>query len=304
MVGYAEGATGQSWEDIRLMRRATREGDPRPAAQLREHYLVERELASRLRSAPPAQRRGLYTEVYDELFRRLPHHPQLQPADPAQDSRETDRLLAFLGRSFTRDTVFMEIGPGDCALSIRAAARVRKVYAVDVSEHITRAAQRPPNFTLVLSDGCSTGVPDGSVDVAFSNQLMEHLHPDDAVEQLQNIHRSLAPGGVYVCVTPNRLYGPHDISCFFEDVASGFHLREYTGREIRALFRDAGFDEVWFYATAAGRTTRCPYWLLALCESVLEPLPRWLARPIANTRLMRALLGVCVVASRSPERNG
>jgi hypothetical protein len=31
---------------------------------------------------------------------------------------------------------------------------------------------------------------------------MEHLHPEDAFEQLRNIIRALAPGGRYVCITP------------------------------------------------------------------------------------------------------
>jgi SAM-dependent methyltransferase len=287
-----------AWEDIRLTCLARLQGEPRSARQLREHYAVERELADRLRSAPRRERAGLYSEVYDELFRRLPHHPQLQAAGLPHDDRETDRLLGLLRRYFTPATVFMEIGPGDCALSIRVAALVRQVYAVDVSEHITRGEQRPANFTLMLSDGCSTGVADGAVDVAFSNQLMEHLHPDDATEQLQNIHRSLAPGGLYVCLTPNRLYGPHDISSLFDDVATGFHLREYTARDLNSLFRRAGFRDVSFYAVAAGRVARCPYWLLAACEGALELLPRRLARRLADTRLLRAVLGICAVARR------
>ena len=291
-------AAAASWEDIQLTRVARRQGDTRPARELREHYALERELADRLRRAPRSERLGLYSEVYDELFRRLPHHPQLQAAERPQDGRQLDRLLRLLRAYFTPDTVFMEIGPGDCALSIRAAALVRHVYAVDVSEQITRGERRPENFTLVLSDGCTTGVPDGAVDVAFSNQLMEHLHPDDATEQLQNIHRSLVPGGVYICLTPNRLYGPHDISCFFDDVATGFHLREYTARDMRALFRRAGFRDVAFYAVAAGRVMRFPYWLLAACENALELLPPWLSRRIADTRLLRAVLGICAVARR------
>ena len=304
MLTYQQEQAEQSWADWRLERRARNGGDLRTAAELREHYVLERELAARLRDAPRAERRGLYSEVYDELFRRLPHHPQVQRADAGEDSRATDRLLALVSRFLTRDTVFMEIGAGDCALSIRAAALVKKVYAVDVSEQITRGARRPANFTLVLSDGCSTGVPEGTVDVAFSNQLMEHLHPEDAAEQLANIHRSLAPGGIYICITPNRLYGPHDISCFFDDVATGFHLREYTARDIRALFLEAGFERVDFYAAAAGRYARYPYALLALCESVLERLPRWLARSLANTRGSRALLGVHVVALKGSGREG
>lgn len=290
----------EQWQkDCRAEARAHRCGDMRTQDQLREHYLIECELADRLRQAPRPQRRGLYSEVYDELFRRVSHHPQLRCADPEEREREADGLMAFLRQFLTPATVFLEVGPGDCALSLRAAANVKQVYAVDVSEQITRAVSPPKNFKLVLSDGCSIDVPERSVNVAFSNQLMEHLHPDDANEQLQNIIRCLAPGGLYICLTPNRLYGPHDISRYFSEVACGFHLREYTGREIRRLFAGAGFAEVRFYATARGRSVRCPYWLVALCESIIGWLPRGLGKFIADTGPMRAVLGLQVVAVKS-----
>ena len=54
------------------------------------------------------------------------------------------------------------------------------VYAVEVSEEITGNLAFPRNVRLLLSDGTSIPVPDASVAVAYSNQLMEHLHPDDA----------------------------------------------------------------------------------------------------------------------------
>src|SRR5262249_36870665 len=161
-------------------------GDNRTAEQLREHYRVERELADRLREAPREQRRGLYSEVYDELFRRLPHHPQLHASDHGERAREVGHRYSFLRRLLAPGAVFLEVGPGDCAVSIAMTAAAERVYAVDVSAEITQAVAPPANFELVLSDGCSIAVPAGIVDVAFSDQLMEHLHPDDANEQLRN----------------------------------------------------------------------------------------------------------------------
>jgi SAM-dependent methyltransferase len=280
----------------RLNRARVTEGEMRTRAQLREHYLVERELAGRLRYAPRQRRGTLYREVYNELFRRVPHHPQLQRTEPARRLREVERLARLLRRFLKPATVFMEVGAGDCALSIRVAAAVKQVYAVDVSEQITHGVRPPANFSLLLSDGCSIPVPEGSVHVAFSNQLMEHLHPEDAYQQLQNIHRSLAPGGSYVCITPNRLYGPHDISGYFDNVAKGFHLHEYTAAEMRRLFAAAGFSRPRFYACVRGSILRMPYWPLALAESVLESLPRGLRQRIGDTGPLRALLGVLVVA--------
>ena len=278
------------------MRLARRRGETRTEQQLREHYLIERELADRLRRAPRAERRALYSELYDELFRRVPHHPMLKGAGHAQRQREIERQLAFLRRFLTRESVFVEIGAGDCALAMRAASLVRQVYAIDVSEQITRGVEPPGNFRLILSDGCSIPVPEGSVDVAFSDQLMEHLHPEDATEQLHNIHRSLAPGGIYLCITPNRLYGPCDISAYFDEIATGFHLREYAARDIRRLFAGAGFAELRFYARVRGRYLRIPYVAIAALESVLGALPRSLRKPLLDTAPMRALLELRIAA--------
>ena len=50
--------------------------ETRTREELRQHYDVERELADRLRTASKDERRTLYAEVYDELFKRVPLHPQ------------------------------------------------------------------------------------------------------------------------------------------------------------------------------------------------------------------------------------
>lgn len=278
------------------MRVAPERGETRTGRQLREHYLIERELADRLRGAPRSERGALYSQLYDELFRRVPHHPMLHAADLPQREQQIARSLGFVRSFLTSESVFMEIGAGDCALAIRAAPLAKQVYAIDVSEEITRSVAPPGNFRLILSDGCSIPVPQGGIDVAFSNQLMEHLHPEDAGEQLRNIYRSLAPGGTYVCITPNRMYGPHDISMHFDETATGFHLREYTARDIRKIFVEAGFTEVRFYASARGRFLRCPFWAIAALESALGALPSSLRRRLADTRSMRAVLGLWVAA--------
>jgi SAM-dependent methyltransferase len=189
----------------------------------------------------------------------------------------------------------MEIGAGDCALSLSLAGRVRRVYAVDVSDKVLGDTVQPPNFTFALSDGCSMPVPPGSVGVAYSNQLMEHLHPDDAELQLVNIFNALAPRGAYACITPNRLSGPHDISCFFDDVATGFHLKEYTTTELAALFRRIGFRKVAVYASLKGRYFRVPLFAVTVLEGCLSRLsPRW-RRRVAASHIVRSLLGVQLV---------
>src|SRR6185503_20365588 len=213
----------------------------------------------------------------------VPDHPRLVIKQTPEHSRSNVALQMQLVRRFLQPRMtLLEIGAGDCAFSFEAAKRVRQVYAVDVDEVLSRNAQTPANFQLFLSDGVSVPVPTGSVDVAYSNQLMEHLHPDDAREQLANIFAALAPGGVYVCLTPNRLDGPHDISRNFSDQASGFHLKEYTVTELAALFRATGFRRVRAYSKKNNIWFPVPLSGVLALEALLERLPPHLRRALAR----------------------
>ena len=238
--------------------------------------------------------------MYQELFERVPDHPRLlvRPDAPAERARDVEWNFAQLKPYLEPGCTFLEIGAGDCALARRVAPIARQVYAVDISDQ-TRGRTLPPNVSLVLTDGCSIDVAEGSVDVAFSDQLMEHLHPDDALEQLANIRRALKPGGTYVCITPNRLYGPTDVSGNFDDEARGFHLREYSLRDLRGVFESAGFGAMKVFVGARGVYARCPSKPLEAMEEALERLPVAMRRRIAKTKPMRALLGVRVAATRA-----
>lgn len=270
----------------------------RAADRLRAHYQIERELADRLRNASRDERSRLYSSVYDELFQRVPDHPQLtKRADPTIRATEVAREIQLLEPFLTKETRFLEIGAGDCALSLALAPRVHRVWALDVSEAITRAASPPENFKLVLSDGCSIPIASNSLDMAYSNQLMEHLHPDDATAQLEEIARVLVPGGRYLCITPHRYSGPHDISKFYDSKATGLHLKEYTVRELGQLLRTAGFHSVQIVVRALGRRRVATSKLATTLEAALRPLPYRLRHRLALSPL-RAILGLTVVATR------
>ncbi len=275
----------------------------RTEKQLREHYEIEKELADKLRNASRKDRRTLYTSLYEELYRRVPNHSQLtRKSSPKQQQKAVKNQMKYLNDFLSKNSSFLEIGPGDCALAFEVAKFVKQVYAVDVSETITKSYNIPDNFQLFLSDGCSIPVSRNSIDVAYSNQLMEHLHPDDAFDQLKNIFNALAPGGVYLCITPNRLNGPSDISKYFDTVASGFHLKEYTIGELSRLFKKVGFSKVLMYIRARGNYIIFPILPAMLCESLLNLLPIRLRKMMANTNLIRALIRIRLIGVKSSER--
>lgn len=219
------------------------------AEQLRAFYEAEKRLAQSLREAPRSQRLELYGRVYDELYQTVPYHPQLQRKCAGHDvpARDVAMTMALIRRFLRRDATFLEIGAGDCAVSFAVARFVAKVFALDVSKSITATTQKPDNVAIVISDGVSVPLSQNSVDVAFSNQLMEHLHPDDAREQLRNILAALKHNGCYICLTPSALDGPHDVSRFFDEVATGLHIKEYTFQDLLSVFREAGFRQAKAY---------------------------------------------------------
>jgi len=278
-------------------------GDKRTPEQILEHYKIESELADKLRKTSREERKYLYTTLYDERFRRVPHHSQLtHKTDPVFQHAVVSMRMGLLRRFLCPETIFLEVGPADCALSLEVAQHVKKVYAIDASAHITRDDIFPKNFEFIISVGCNIPVPANSIDIAYTDQLMEHLHPDDAYDQLQNIYKTIVPGGVYICITPNRLNGPHDISKYFDNVATGFHLKEYTFTELYGLLREVGFSSIKFYSGGRGIYMKIPLTLIRLCERVLTKVPFPLRRTIANIGILRKLLNGIVVAKKQNEK--
>ena len=276
-------------------------GETRTLDRLIDHYEIEKRLAQRLMQSDQVERRQQYVELYDALFQMVPDHPMLtEKRSPEAAARRGDRELRRIERFLTPQSTFLEIGPGDCSLSFRVAAQVRKVFAVDVSREIAERHDSPANFELIISDGSSIPVPDGSVDFAYSNQLMEHLHPDDASRQLENVYRCLAPGGRYVVITPNRLTGPHDISRYFERSASGFHLCEYTYRDLSEILHRAGFVDLKAGISFRSSLRWLPVSPLHLIEAVFRRSSKRQSgrQTLAMSRAVGALLGVTILARK------
>lgn len=246
--------------------------EPRGPAALRRHYEIERELAGRLRRAAKEERRRLYGEIYDDLFRRVADLPRLAD-DPATQRRVVELQARALEPFLRPDTVFLEVGAGDGALALHVAATARRVYAVEASAAAVAGLEPPENFELVLAGATDLGLDVASVDVAYSCHFLEHLHPEDALDHAAEVRRVLRPGGVYLCVTPNRLWGPHDVSRYFDDVPAGLHLREYTHAELARLLRRAGFRRAAVLRGVGSAPRPTPVWPYAALEGALGLLP-------------------------------
>jgi len=103
------------------------------------------------------------------------------------------------------------------------------------------------NITWKSSDGVHLGKYEQheSCDVVISDQVIEHIHPDDTQDHFCGVYDILKPRGRYIFRVPHRFTGPHDVSRVFNcEMALGVHLRELTFEEIRTLAKAARFTEV------------------------------------------------------------
>lgn len=247
----------------------------RSPQQLRRHFDVERALASEIRAATAAERPELYRSLYPRLFAAVPDHPRLvRRGSPEATSRANRSRWSLLSRHVDESSTVLEIGPGDCLFARDVATRTRRVLGLDISDQRTPGEAWPRNLSLQLYDGRECpDLAEGEFDVVFSDQILEHIHPDDIPLHFSLAHRALRVEGCYLLRTPHRLSGPHDVSRYFSDEPKGFHLQEWTIRQIASEANDCGFDLETAYWQARSIVIRPPLAYFRIVEKVLSPLP-------------------------------
>ena len=270
--------------------------DPRSLERIRHHFEVERELAQRLRNSTREERTGLFKTVYTELFDRVPDHPRLTRRENAIESAQNaESQLKLLRPYLSPEVVFLEFAPGDCRLSYAASKLAKRVVGVDISDQRSPQDVVPSNFELIIYNGYDLSIGEASVDVAFSYQFLEHLHPDDVDPHFELIHGALKPGGVYIFDTPHRYSGPHDVSRHFSNTCQGFHFQEWTYRQMFGLLRRHGFVRNHIIRFGKAQSSSAFTWMVMALESVFSVLPHAFRRKIAA----RLFPSVAVVAQRA-----
>ena len=126
--------------------------------------------------------------------------------------------------------VVIEAGCNEGAGSALLATRARAVVAFDRSpEAIAVARARPalPNLRFVVHDATHPfPVEDGSADVVFASEVIEHL--SDGRAFLAAAARALRPGGLLIIKTPNDAWNR------FENRLNPHHVNPYDERRLRS----------------------------------------------------------------------
>jgi len=205
---------------------------------VRLHWELERRWAVRLLASRAASRAELFAEAYSELYARL---PWLMKSAGKEDAAGLALRYGWWMRLLpSRDPLsILEIGAGSGGLIRFLASAGHICTASDVtSQRVALDLQNRTAVSWIQADAVEIGalLPLSSFAVVISDQVLEHLHPDEVEPHFASIRKLLVPGGLYLVRVPHRAAGPLDLSQLFHArEARGMHLKEYSYRELAWL---------------------------------------------------------------------
>jgi len=121
----------------------------------------------------------------------------------------------FFQQFVPEDSTVMEVGAGYCEFinNIRAGRKI----AVDLNPAISQHAAAEVKVINTSSTDLSL-VPAGMVDIAFASNFFEHLTREQIVLTMQEVARSLKPGGHFLILQPNIRFCMRDYWMFFDHI--------------------------------------------------------------------------------------
>jgi len=210
------------------------------------HWELERSLTTELLGSTPDNSWEVFERCYSRLYSELDWLNELVDKDmasaPSEEYRDWVRIIGPSPKSI------YEIGSGKGGLVKYLASLGHQCKATEITRE---RGQKHIEGESCLSWGISDGVhldkfeSSGSYDVLVSNQVVEHLHPDDLGGHFIGALSILKRGGRYLFSTPHRSAGPSDVSRVFKcNTPRGMHLHEYTYSEIRDSLVNTGFRSI------------------------------------------------------------
>lgn len=218
---------------------------------------------------------GLSPEVLAEAFKLENHYHKLLVNEQSSKKREAlydefySNLLQFYGRTAKEDdslenriatkdpqvTLFEKeligksiidfgCGEGYFLMNIQKKIPYKKLTGVDV--FIPDTLKNHPQIQFIAS-GIINFKTEEKFELAFSDNVIEHLSPLDLMDHLRSVYESLVPGGKFILVMPNRLFGPMDVTRILDNSSSGRiqaqggHLNESTYHEMVSALSKTGF---------------------------------------------------------------
>jgi SAM-dependent methyltransferase len=172
---------------------------------------------------------------FKALFEKYIFNPYYLPSvDTTGLTRQKETLLSRMDTDVAGKTL-LELGPGgDCTLSCQLLALgVKKIYLIDNENHINPRSEDVARYKEIFQNSITDGgnfnpdcidilcygkngeipLPDKSLDIIFSNAVLEHVENPQSL--LQETHRVLKDGGMAYHQTDYRDHIASQTSLWF-----------------------------------------------------------------------------------------
>lgn len=134
-----------------------------------------------------------------------------------------EHICTYLSRWIPSDSSVLELGAGWCDFANQVTAG--RVVAMDIDDVVVKSAS--PHVEAVVGDCTDLSMfADGTFDVVFASNLLEHLERPEAGRLLAESRRVLRPGGRLMLMQPNFRLNP---GRYFDDFT---HVAIYTDQSL------------------------------------------------------------------------
>jgi 2-polyprenyl-3-methyl-5-hydroxy-6-metoxy-1,4-benzoquinol methylase len=191
------------------------------------------------------ERLKLYSDVYTQVFKIYGFNPVL---NLEQDVASKLPIIEMFRKQLTGACILdAGCGTGQFLLACTQSVQPKRLLGIDVFAENAKFDHL--NMEFRRADLVEFKV-DESFDVVMSDNVVEHLAPIDLITHLKCIHAALKTGGVLIVLTPNRLFGPWDVTRIIDysysgdTPAQGTHVNEMNHSELIAALKLAGFSNI------------------------------------------------------------
>ncbi len=212
------------------------------------HWELEKKLAERILNSPKERHIETAKKCYDELYEKIFWLNKFSGKDDKTPSEIKYKIFIKLTGLSKKRILEIGSGKGELISFLSSYGHICKGTEITNERRIDNEVLENKNIQWDMTDGINLGRFElkNYYDIVISNQVIEHLHPDDLVEHFKGVNEILASDGLYIFTTPHRFLGPFDISRVFNKQRTyGMHLKEYCYRELKDMMILSGFKEIY-----------------------------------------------------------
>jgi 2-polyprenyl-3-methyl-5-hydroxy-6-metoxy-1,4-benzoquinol methylase len=209
-------------------------------------FKLEQQFHTALLEEPSHEKRlSLYRDIYTRVFEIYGFKPEI---NLNQDYSVKLPIIEMFRSKLTGGDI-LDAGCGTGQFLLACAKTVQPNYCLGID--VFAQDLKIPELKLEFRNADITkfSIPE-KFDVVMSDNVLEHLAPVDLKTHLASIKAALKPKGSMIVLTPNRLFGPWDVTRILDysysgrTPAQGTHVNEMTHAQLVGYLKEAGFTQI------------------------------------------------------------